>query len=400
MKKIKFLILGAGPTGLSLANILLDGGVERDQLIVVEKESEPGGLCRSRMVDGSPLDIGGGHFLDVKNKQATNFLFKFMPEHEWQKFSRVSKIAIDSFLIDYPIESNIWQLPKEDQIDYLEALVKSGSVLGEPAPNNFIEWIYWKFGEKIANEYMVPYNSKIWSGSLDRLGIGWLHKLPNISFREMLESCLNKHSLGAVPAHGEFFYPKKYGYGEVWRRMGARLGDCLKLSCPVDSIDIASRAVNDRWQCNFIINTIPWTIWPKICNLPPLVEQKIEALLHNSIDVNYRDMPLSSDAHWIYEPSLACDYHRLLLRGNFIPGAKGHWTETNSLRSDPFVVPTYRNHFAYPINTTSKIGDISYIQNWALENGIIGAGRWGKWEHMNSDVAVSEAIALSSQLLK
>ncbi|MBQ7166222.1 MAG: NAD(P)-binding protein, partial [Treponema sp.] len=60
----KYLILGAGPAGLALANSLLDRG-ETD-FLVVEKEAEAGGLCRSRQVDGSPLDIGGGHFLDVR----------------------------------------------------------------------------------------------------------------------------------------------------------------------------------------------------------------------------------------------------------------------------------------------------------------------------------------------
>ena len=60
---IKFLILGA-EAGLSLANRLLDANEK--EFLVLEAESEAGGLCRSACVDGSPLDIGGGHFLDVR----------------------------------------------------------------------------------------------------------------------------------------------------------------------------------------------------------------------------------------------------------------------------------------------------------------------------------------------
>ena len=30
---------------------------------------------------------------------------------------------------------------------------------------------------------------------------------------------------------------------------------------------------------------------------------------------------------------------------------------------------------------------------------IIGLGRWGEWEHYNSDVVISRAIALSKELL-
>lgn len=63
MKKYKCIILGAGSAGLSFANRLLEKGEE--DFIILEKEKNAGGLCRSVEVDGSALDIGGGHFLDL-----------------------------------------------------------------------------------------------------------------------------------------------------------------------------------------------------------------------------------------------------------------------------------------------------------------------------------------------
>ena len=64
MEKIKYLILGAGPSGLTLANRLKEQG--ETSFLLLEKEEDAGGLCRSVMVYGSPFDIGGGHCLDVK----------------------------------------------------------------------------------------------------------------------------------------------------------------------------------------------------------------------------------------------------------------------------------------------------------------------------------------------
>ena len=61
MEKVKYLILGAGPAGLTFANRLKQSG--EDSFLVVKKETEAGGLCRSCQVDGSPFDIGGGHFV-------------------------------------------------------------------------------------------------------------------------------------------------------------------------------------------------------------------------------------------------------------------------------------------------------------------------------------------------
>ena len=118
MEKVKYLILGAGPAGLTVANRLLDKGIT--SFCVLEKEDEAGGLCRSEMVDGSPLDIGGGHILDVRRPQVTEFLFRFMPEEEWNIFERNSDIAIDDMKkIGYPYEANIWQFSTDEQLSLI-----------------------------------------------------------------------------------------------------------------------------------------------------------------------------------------------------------------------------------------------------------------------------------------
>ena len=78
MERVNYLILGAGPAGLTLANRLKELG--ETSFLVLEKEAEAGGLCRSVMVDGSPFDIGGGHFLDVRRPKVNEFLFRFLPQ--------------------------------------------------------------------------------------------------------------------------------------------------------------------------------------------------------------------------------------------------------------------------------------------------------------------------------
>ena len=42
------------------------------------------------------------------------------------------------------------------------------------------------------------------------------------------------------------------------------------------------------------------------------------------------------------------------------------------------------------MNTQGKPESVQKILSAA--HGVIGAGRWGKWEHMNSDVVVDEAL--------
>jgi len=395
---MKYIILGAGPSGLALAHALLDGGCARRDLLVIEKHDTAGGLCRSEIVEGAPLDTGGGHFLDLKRANVLDFLFRFMPREEWRQFRRVSKIRIRGFEIDHPLEANLWQLPKGVQVDYLESIAQAGCVRGAEMPSSFEEWIRWKFGERIAQDYMLPYNRKIWSMDLDRLGTYWLHKLPDVSFRETLLSCLEGKPMGTLPAHGTFLYPREFGYGEVWRRMGVDLGSCLLTNCAVEAIDLGTRTVNGCWQAETIITTIPWTQWLDFCALPEDIASAISQLACASINVDYHPDRVASTAHWIYDPDENIPHHRILVRSNFCLGAPGCWTETNALRSQAYSGIRFHNRFAYPINTLEKPSLVDQILAWALSHDIIGLGRWGRWEHMNSDVAVAEALEMAARL--
>ena len=125
--RIKYLILGAGPAGLTFANKLKQS--KEESFLVLEKESNAGGLCRSKDVDGSPLDIGGGHFLDVRRPLVNKFLFKFMPEDEWNIYDRDSRIMVNGSMINHPIEANIWQMKIESQVEYLKSIAVAGCYL-------------------------------------------------------------------------------------------------------------------------------------------------------------------------------------------------------------------------------------------------------------------------------
>ncbi|MFO7665593.1 MAG: NAD(P)-binding protein [Desulfobacterales bacterium] len=395
MKSYKYIIIGAGPSGLSFAHALRDLG--ETSFLVIEKEPVAGGLCRSHDVDGSPIDIGGGHFLDVKRSEVLDFLFRFMPRSEWQKYMRISTIMLRGKEIDYPLEANLWQLPPDDQIEFYESIAQAGCVRGETMPETFEDWIVWKLGKRIAAEYMLPYNRKIWSTDLNQLGTYWLHKLPNVSFQDTLRSRVDGQPHGTLPAHATFLYPKEYGYGEVWKRMGKILGDQLLTNTPIDSIDVNNRLINGYYRGETIITTIPWTLWPRIADVSP-VSQEISKLQHVSIDIDYCSNAVKSKAHWVYEPDESQSYHRAIYRTNFCKGSRGYWTETNSRRSVPIDMWRYKNEYAYPLNTRDKPETIKKILSWAEQHSIIGLGRWGKWEHMNSDEAVSQAITAAKTI--
>lgn len=397
--KVKYLILGAGPAGLTFAHALLERGVQ--DFLVLEREDEAGGLCRSVRVDGSELDIGGGHFLDVRRPEVVDFLFRFMPGEEWNLFDRDSRIEIHETYIGHPFEANIWQLPRHLQQMYLQSVKEAGCNNNVPQPSGFTDWIRWKLGDAIADNYMIPYNRKMYGETLDELGTYWLEKLPNVSYEETLLSCKEHKAYGTQPGHAQFYYPKKYGIGEVFRRMACELGDRIRYHVPVCKLNVDTRRVNDEFEAEYIITTIPWTSVDVIEGMPKELLTEISGLKHTGIYVDYFKKKLDTGAQWIYCPEETKVYHRILVRHNFLEGAEGYWTETRADRREKLGLDSeysYKNEYAYPLNTMGKNEAVARILEFCAENSIYGLGRWGEWQHYNADAVISRSLKLAKKI--
>lgn len=402
--KYKFLILGAGPSGLTFANCLSRSG--ENNFLVLENEKEAGGLCKSAVVDKFPIDVGGGHFLDAENEKACDFAFSFMSKNEWNEYHRISKIDLNGQIINHPIESNIWQLNEKEQVEYLKSIALAGCNLNVEMPKKFIDWIYWKLGDKIAKDYMIPYNTKMFGDNLDDLGTYWLEKLPNVSFEDTLLSCINRKSYGKEPGHTKFYYPKKYGYGELWNRMADSLNNRILYNKKITSLNVIDKTVTtlerDIFQFEYLITTVPYSSI-EIVGLPNDIINSISELKHSSVVIEYNSFDITKDidnSHWIYYPSLDKSYHRILLRKNFLQGSIGIWTETNKDRFDFNTKQFYYiNEYAYPLNTISKPHIMSELLKYLKKYNIYGLGRWGEHQHYNSDMVVVLAIDLAKKFV-
>lgn len=403
MEKVKYLILGAGPAGLTFANRLKQSG--EDSFLVVEKETEAGGLCRSCQVDGSPFDIGGGHFLDVRRPKVNEYLFRFMPEEEWERFERDSRIVIGEREISHPLEANIWQMEPEVQVQVLSSIARAGCNSDKPKPEKFRDWITWKLGDQIAGMYMLPYNRKMFADELDELGIYWLDKLPDVSFEDTLRSCLTHKAYGQQPGHASFYYPKKYGYGELWLRMAQEIEGHVKYGTDVIELDLNHSRIRmadgEYCEAEKIITTIPWNSYQHITGLPEDLHLAVKQLKHSSIETRYVGDTLQTDAQWLYIPDEQKPYHRILIRHNFCQGSRGFWLETRKERVDMYPDEAqfcYMNEYAYPLNTIDKPQIMQQLLAFTSERQVYGLGRWGEHCHYNSDVVVDLAMKLSEKI--
>lgn len=403
METYDYLILGAGPAGLTFANLLR---IKAPNLtfIVLEKEDAPGGLCRSKDVDGSALDIAGGHFLDVKRPEVNHFLFEFMPRDEWNLFDRDSRIDMETYEIGHPFEANIWQMPQKEQVEFLKSIAVAGCNLGAAMPEKFVEWIVWKLGDKIAKDYMLPYNRKMFGEDLDMLGTYWLNKLPNVSFEETLLSCLNRKPYGTQPGHAQFYYPKEFGYGELWERMGKTLGERILYHKAVAGMNPEERSVTctdgSVFRANTIITTIPWKSVKEYEDCESEIVDSIGKLKSKGTEIKYIPKNLDTKAQWIYVPNPKIACHRILVRHNFCAGSKGYWEETNLDRvTNVNNEYAFVNEYTYPLNTIDKPKVMTRILRYMKQRGVYGIGRWGEHEHYNSDRTVERAMQLFEELV-
>ena len=406
---LDYLIIGAGMSGVSLARLLQLRGEKN--FLVLEAAPEAGGLCRSVQVQGHHLDLGGGHFLCTKHPQVYDFVFAHLPREEFRHFTRVSKIRLnDGWMVDYPLESNLWQLPLEKQLDYLLACLRAGEEIGQGEPTNYEAWVRWKLGARVAEDYMLPYNRKIWGVEPEEMDVDWLHKIPRFDARELLRTCLARAADRAkMPSHQEFFYPRHGGFQSIFDAILCPVRERVLTGTPVVSLQRLEQPgggwlVNGEHRCRHLVNTAPWhrlhaAFAPAEA---ALIAPFLPRLQTNSIVVSLFEQPYEHDWHWCYLANPKIAHHREFFIHNFAPHSRpsGVYTETNAGRWTPRLDALHEhvNEDAYPIPVLGHAGAIRSLQEVCRPWRLYGLGRWGQHTYHNSDVCIHEAMQFVARL--
>lgn len=251
---------------------------------------------------------------------------------------------------------------------------------------------------------MLPYNRKMFGDDLDDLGTYWLEKLPSVDFRETLLSCLTRRAHGKQPGHAEFYYPKKFGYGELWRRMAQNISSRIEYGKTVSALNFDTATVTttdgDKYTAEKIITTIPWRTFDDLRGMPADLAGDVQKLKHTSIQTEYFPENLDSTAHWAYFADLKLPYHRILYQHNFGDDWRGYWTETRSERAQKISDgrTTFLNDYAYPLNTLDKPQIMRRLLTWCRARNVYGLGRWGEHNHYNSDLTAELAMSLAEKI--
>ncbi|HYE67515.1 MAG TPA: NAD(P)-binding protein [Anaerovoracaceae bacterium] len=403
MQAYDVIILGGGISGLTFGRLLQ---MHTDKkFLILEKESEPGGLCRTKHLGGNHFDIGGGHFLYSKHQPVYDFIFSHVAKDQFNEFDRVTNIHIHGMYVDYPLEQNLWQLPEDTQVSYADSIIDA--IKSTHHGVGFNQWLYRNLGSQITNNYLVPYNKKLWGIDPKHLSTEWLYKIPPVDVKDILRSLiLRRANSKAIPSHPYFYYPKQGGFQTITDAIYAPIKEHVVCSEPVSGIVnmFDKWFINGKYSAPIVINTIPWSSVtdPASGFSHPL----IATLKHSSLVVSFEKEEageaVKSKWMWTYEPDENVSYHRKFYLQNYCPGNADSCValETNLNRWVRTGTELYShlNEFAYPIPTLNLEKDIRQILRHYEARKLYGLGRWGQWAYHNSDVCILEAMKLFNRL--
>jgi protoporphyrinogen oxidase len=430
-RTVPVVILGGGLTGLSAAFHL--GEIPA---LVLERESEPGGLARTHAEDGFTFDCTG-HLLHLRDQAVIALVDRILPG-AFARHERRALVRSHGVYTDYPFQANLHGLPdpvvKECLAGFMEAEIRRAAEGGpDLARIGFREWAEATFGSGIARHFMLPYNAKLWRTDLDAIECGWVSwSVPRPALKEVLDGAFGRtvRGLGYNPT---FLYPKRGGIRALPDALAARLAD-VRLDAEAAAVDARARTVTLAdgsvigWEA--LISTIPLdrllAITSGVPEDLPSAGSRLRAVRVLNISLGV-DRPALSDAHWIYFPEPEFSFYRVgfpaTLQAGLVPkGCSSLYVERSLLRDEPFdpdeVVEravadlrragilrpgdrvVYRRLTvldpAYVIYDRYRAAHLPRILATLQAAGIRSAGRFGAWEYASMEGAIKAGMDLAA----
>ncbi len=437
------VILGAGPTGLGAAYRLGERG-ETD-FEVFERADRVGGLATSFEDDkGFTWDVSG-HIIFSGYPYFNSFLEKMLGADGVRRIDRESWIKFEDRYVRYPFQNHLSSLPEEAMLECLVGLIESQTIDRGRAYRNFEEWVLARFGAGVAKHFMVPYNEKVWSTPLSRMGFYWIaERVAVVDWKKALETALSSKVTDWGP-NATFGYPATRGTLGLWLAVLPHLGDRVRFRKRAVCLDEDKREIRfsdgSTRRYDRLLSTLPLdALVPRLKHAPEEVRQAVRKLMFNrlfSVGIGLK-RPSPSTKNWIYFPNPRTPFYRMTYLSNYSPdivpgGDTSRYcsllTETtySAFRCLPpgdfvravldglvregileasdlaLVESTYLIHagHAYPIPSVDRDEALGVIQAYLESREIYSRGRFGAWKYEigNQDHSLMQGVELVDRWL-
>jgi protoporphyrinogen oxidase len=310
-KSVKNLIIGGGISGLTLAYFL------KDDYLILEKDGEYGGYCRTIKNDRFIWDYAG-HFYHFKTDEFKRLFLSLVEPDQIITRTKITKIDYRGKLVDYPFQMNIHQLERDDFIDCLYDLYFKEE---KESYNNFLDMLYGKFGGSIVEKFLRPYNEKLYAIDLTMLDQNAMGRFfPYADLAAIIKNMKEQKN----SSYNEHFLYLKQGTQYFIDRIYEQLDDSkIQLNCAVTEINTQDKYVitntDEKIYYENLINTIPLNRFLKELDAS---EPLLEEMSYNKVlvlNIGFDSLPKGyRDEHWIYYPDKSLNFYRIGFYNNIL----------------------------------------------------------------------------------
>ena len=443
MQHFRFIIVGAGPTGLGAAWRLHELG--HDDWLIVEATAEAGGLARSFVDDkGFTWDIGG-HVQFSHYEYFDRVMDDLLGPGGWNHHQRESWIWMRDRFIPYPLQNNLHRLPAEDLDHCLQGLVDIATQFPKQVPNTFKDWILSTFGAGIADVFMLPYNFKVWAHDPSLMNATWVgDRVAPTDLRKVLKNLVYQTDDRAWGPNNTFRFPKRGGTGAIWKACAAKLPRKRQVyNRAVTSIDLRKRTLvlSDGLTLTYdsLISTVPLVQLVEVSSrsdLDPIAKRGLLSSSSNIVGLGIAGQPPQtlSTKNWIYFPEPNCPFYRVTVFSNYaeanVPAPGSTWSLMCEVSESDYrlvnqqsliesvvegAVATglvkdarqilsrwsYRAPYGYPVPGLERDSALAQILPEFERFGVYSRGRFGLWKYevSNQDHSFMQGIELVERLV-
>ena len=413
MRETDILIIGGGITGLSLGSFLED-----KNYLILEKDSTPGGYCKTT-IRGKYVWDYSGHFFHFKNEEIKDYVTKNI-SCKILEVEKISHIHYKDRMIDFPFQDNIHQLDKEEFIECLTDLYHAGNANSD----NFKEYVISNLGKAICDKFVIPYNEKLYACDLNELDHDSMGRFfpKGVKFGDLLDSFSDKGSKESYNSH--FIYPEFGSYEFVKSILKRIPEDKLLLQTRITSLDLDQKIAytnNGEIKFNQLVSTLPFNTFLEISNQP------VSGLSSNKVAVFNLGFDRGTDikSHWVYFPGKEI-FYRVGFYNNILGSKQMSLYVEIGLKSNQEVPQEYPllNAVIQDLKDSGIIEDHLLVDHqflvmnpayvhitkdskkiyddWSASNnpnGIYSIGRYGSWTYCSIEDNVIQAQEISKKLL-
>ena len=256
-------VLGGGPAGLTAGLLLSRRGVP---VIVLEAESQVGGLAKTVERDGYRFDLGGHRFF-TKSDEVSALWHELLGD-ELLLRPRLSRIRWRGRFLDYPLRGAD-VVRKLGPLELSRSLGSYARAAARPRgdEDTFEEWVVNRFGRRLFELFFRSYTEKVWGVPTSELRAEWAaQRIRNLSFATAAKAALLPDGGRGVKSLIEEFHYPRLGPGQMWEAMAAEIvgaGGELRLRAPVTGLELdagraaAVEAGGERIEVGAVISSLP-----------------------------------------------------------------------------------------------------------------------------------------------